>query len=941
MSSRDELYWFAIALGLVLILSFGVPISDKGRAELQSTVVEIEQNRGAQFAYIPHNPIYIDQNSDFPFYATAGDGSSGNPWVIENLEINSNNTDTPCIYIRDTTDYFVIRNCNLTGASVSPGAGVSLYNVWYGEISNNTITNNRFGIFLDSTLRINMINNTCNNNYYGIYLYDNSWYNDMINNTCNSNYAGIFIESYCRLNTITEATCNGNTFFGIRFADMSSDNDVTNSTFSYNYFGFYASDSTFLAVSNSKFEYNNGDGLYGIRCGWMDVVDNNCTNNNDYGIFIDDSNSNYVSGNNASNNGNRGILIFSSDDCILINNTCNDNTYSGIWLNSAVNTEVTANSASGNNYHGIYLQSSPYSIIENNNFSFNDNNGMNVETCLENTISDNICNNNQGSGMVFSTNSEAAVIFNNTCNNNRWHGIHLGAYTNEFNVTHNTCSNNDNFVDSRGIMVNSITINHTMMWNIFEDNTQDAGDDQNPAYDDNVYDYNFYSDYTGVDSNNDSIGDTPHTISGTSGHNDPHPLMYHPTTPTWDETPTDQTITEEDLLYYNLNATSQITPLTWSVNDTAYFTIDENGTLESLGTLDIGEYGLTVIVKNAYNISIQAEFTITVLDITAPTFNVSSPVMLYYEFGEPFYYDLNASDPSGIDSWWFVYGNVDNLTIDADGVITNATIVYEPGAAVIVTVNDTCGNEANMTIGFFVDDSILPSWVESPENQVIEYGWEFRYDVNATDLAGIDSWWLNSTDFTIDAKGVIKNATILVEGIYGLEIFVEDRHGNMQSTTISVTVEDTVLPSWVISPENQIIEFGENFIYDLDATDLSGISHWWVNSSEFSINADGTITNASVLAVGIYGLEIFVEDNHGNVQSAIITVTVEEVTPTTTTTTPTPTTTTPTDTTTPTSPTTPTGTTPSGLDPMVFIALGGIGAIAVLIIIVVFVKKKS
>jgi hypothetical protein len=97
------------------------------------------------------------------------------------------------------------------------------------------------------------------------------------------------------------------------------------------------------------------------------------------------------------------------------------------------------------------------------------------------------------------------------------------------------------------------------------------------------------------------------------------------------------------------------------------------------------------------------------------------------------------------------------------------------------------------------------------------------------------------------------------------------------------------------------------------------------------------ITNTTPLAVGVYGLEISCNDTHGNVLSATIAITVEEL-PTTTPTT----TTTPTDTTTtPTSPTTPTGTTPGGLDPMVMIVLGVGGALAILIIIVVFLKKKS
>jgi hypothetical protein len=178
-------------------------------------------------------------------------------------------------------------------------------------------------------------------------------------------------------------------------------------------------------------------------------------------------------------------------------------------------------------------------------------------------------------------------------------------------------------------------------------------------------------------------------------------------------------------------------------------------------------------------------------------------------------------------------------------------------------------------------------------------------------------------------------------GVYGLQIFVNDTHGNVQHASIIITVADTTLPSWVTTPENQVIEYGEAFIYDLDATDLAGISTWWLNSTDFAIDAEGIITNATVLAVGVYGLQIFVNDTHGNVLSGVITVTVDEPTVTTTTTTTGTTTEPTTSTTSPTSPTTPTGTTPDGLDLMVFIAIGGVGAIVVLIVVFVFLKRKS
>ncbi len=97
---------------------------------------------------------------------------------------------------------------------------------------------------------------------------------------------------------------------------------------------------------------------------------------------------------------------------------------------------------------------------------------------------------------------------------------------------------------------------------------------------------------------------------------------------------------------------------------------------------------------------------------------------------------------------------------------------------------------------------------------------------------------------------------------------------------ISITlqiIEDNEPPSWVELPTDQIVEFGENFIYDLDAIDLAGIGYWWINDTTyFSIDEYGTITNATILMVGNYWLEIRAYDPHDNYCTAIIKITVKK-----------------------------------------------------------------
>ncbi|MHA1943753.1 MAG: hypothetical protein ACW96M_05090, partial [Candidatus Thorarchaeota archaeon] len=113
----------------------------------------------------------------------------------------------------------------------------------------------------------------------------------------------------------------------------------------------------------------------------------------------------------------------------------------------------------------------------------------------------------------------------------------------------------------------------------------------------------------------DDFGDTSYTFTANS---DPHPLMFIPTPPIWTETPVDQTIAIGTHFVYDLNAAAPA-PISWSVNDTAHFTIDGLGVLENATVLLVGSYGLKVVVTNTYGSSISTILVVTVQDVTTTT----------------------------------------------------------------------------------------------------------------------------------------------------------------------------------------------------------------------------------------------------------------------------------------------------------------------------------
>jgi hypothetical protein len=143
------------------------------------------------------------------------------------------------------------------------------------------------------------------------------------------------------------------------------------------------------------------------------------------------------------------------------------------------------------------------------------------------------------------------------------------------------------------------------------------------------------------------------------------------------------------------------------------------------------------------------------------------------------------------------------------------------------------------------------------------------YDASDDSLIGTDIGVLSGGTASITWSGLSEGAT------YEWYAIAHDGSASNQSTTWSFTVlEDS--PTWDVLPTDQIIEYGDDFSYDLDASDSSGINNWWINDTvNFAIDSEGLITNIVSLSVGVYWLETRAYDAYGRYCSAIFKVTVE------------------------------------------------------------------
>ncbi|MBD3352228.1 MAG: hypothetical protein GF364_12140 [Candidatus Lokiarchaeota archaeon] len=156
-----------------------------------------------------------------------------------------------CIYVGNTTDYFVVKNCYLYN---STDQGIYLNNNTRGTILNNDITLNSVGMYLKDSINIKIrFNNISSSNFDGIGIYDSND-NTIENNNVSKNSVGI--ESDGTYNNGSNYNYISNNSFsfndlGINTA-VSTNNTLFNNTIIHNYEALY-----FASETNNNLIYHN------------------------------------------------------------------------------------------------------------------------------------------------------------------------------------------------------------------------------------------------------------------------------------------------------------------------------------------------------------------------------------------------------------------------------------------------------------------------------------------------------------------------------------------------------------------------------------------------------------------------------------------------------------------------------------------------------------
>jgi hypothetical protein len=362
----------------------------------------------------------------------------------------------------------------------------------------------------------------------------------------------------------------------------------------------------------------------------------------------------------------------------------------------------------------------------------------------------------------------------------------------------------------------------------------------------------------------------------------------------------DVKIATEDVLYYvdyeaiysTHAAGNDIDEWNLTTNASNWLTIDANGVLSGTpANIDVGSYWVNVTVTDLYNGTDSHNFTLTVVNVNDPPIITTLNNESAYE--DTFYivdYDAIDVDPTNDILTWDLntnasWLNFNTVTGNLTGTPTNNDIgIY----FVNVSVDDNRGgiDFTNFTLTVINTNdapTIITANLITATEDILYY----------TDYEAVDpdptkdtlTWsletnasWLNIDSNTGNLSGTPTNDDV---GIFFVNVTVNDNKGGVNFTNFTLTVINTNDDPVITTTD--VLTATEDILYwvDYDAIDIDPTKDtltWsyetnasWLNFNTVTGNLSGTPTNSDL---GIYFVNVSVDDNKGGLDFTNFTLTV-------------------------------------------------------------------
>ncbi len=513
------------------------------------------------------------------------------------------------------------------------------------------------------------------------------------------------------------------------------------------------------------------------------VLINNTFTLNEYGIYLySNSDNNTILENKLIDNEAFGIdLSVGCGGNIISDNLIDHTEQYGIELAYSSNgNNITNNIIKNNGWHwgleadsGIMIQESNDNIVSNNKITNNNQNGVYIysDYCYYNVIINNTISGNR-KGIRMSYNVFGTVIRDNLIKDNSEYGIYIATYHPQGSDIYLNW-----FIDN-GIQAYDNVVGQNNNW-------------------DNGTIGNFWNDYSGVDTDDDGIGDDPYIIGGDSGGNQdnypiwhdapnikvllPKPLeIFESSSPTFNVSIKDPNL---DSMWYTLNNGMQKVPFT--TNETI-----NQGLWDALsdGLIDITFYA------NDTAGNVNSSSVTVIRDTGAPTININSPSLNdVFAYTEPAF-NVEIRDFLLNTTWYTIDGGLTKFIFTSNESLNSNAWDNALDGLISITfyANDTLGNLNSVSLTVYKDtqfpfilivypdygdifNATAPDFIVEPEEANIVRMW---YTINES-----------LTEYTFTTNGTINQAAwdALPKGVLVLRFYIEDIAGNINFNDIIIT----------------------------------------------------------------------------------------------------------------------------------------------------------
>ena len=446
MRKNSKIKIMIIVLGVLFALSTISSFNISDDPEINDKGIEIRDEMNLKSpkksGYWTLDFIHIDDNWTDALLEDwcNGDGSWGNPYVIENVTIDASSSPTGSgIFINNSkNEYFKIKNCTVYNAgSGIYDAGIRLEYTNNGTLTkNNCSDNHRSGISLFNNCdNITISGNTVKDNtIYGIYFYKvsnvklsgNRMYGcgvgnfgSLVERASHTIYVNNTVNEKPLYYYVNEIGLKADNFTGAGQVILINCNDsvISNVNTSQGSLGIHLYRCDNNTISGTTANNNKQYGIYiENRCD-NNTISGSITNKNALcGIYLRDiCNDNNISGNTANNNTQYGIYLFNlCDNNNITDNTVNDNVIHGVYLYYKCNDNLIKNNTANDNWYGIYLDDAcDDNLIKNNTINRNNLGILLYDKSNRNNVTENKLKEN---GLcIFEYECTDNLIENNDC----------------------------------------------------------------------------------------------------------------------------------------------------------------------------------------------------------------------------------------------------------------------------------------------------------------------------------------------------------------------------------------------------------------------------------------------------------------------------------------------------------------------------------------------